>query len=73
MYLPEQQATLDYEIVARLSPEEYETRMNQGWRKFGAIVFHPVCADCRECRPIRIPVARFRAGQKPETRLEAKR
>ena len=59
MYLPEQQATLDYEIVARLSPEEYETRMNQGWRKFGAIVFHPVCADCRECRPIRIPVAPF--------------
>ena len=59
MYLPEQQATLRYEIVAQLSPEEYEMRMNQGWRKFGSIVFQPVCVGCRECRPLRIPIAEF--------------
>lgn len=59
MYLPEQQATLQYEMVAQISPTEYETRMNQGWRKFGGILFHPICAHCRECRPIRISIAEF--------------
>ena len=59
MYLPEQQPTLQYELVARMTPEEYEIRMNQGWRKFGSLLFHPVCAHCRECRPLRIPLAEF--------------
>src|SRR3712207_3801905 len=55
MYLPDRQARLEYEFVARLSPEEYERRMNEGWRKFGHLLFHPVCGACRECRPIRVP------------------
>ena len=58
-YLPDQQATQAYEVVASLSGEEYEARMNQGWRKFGMFLFRPVCQACRECRPIRVPVARF--------------
>ena len=58
-YLHDRPARLEYELVARLSPEEYEARMNAGWRKFGHVLFHPVCTDCRECRPIRIPVAGF--------------
>ena len=48
-----------YELAARLSPEEYEARMNAGWRKFGALLFQPVCTGCRECRPVRIDVSRF--------------
>lgn len=59
MYLPDRQARLRYEHVARLSPQEYEARMNQGWRKFGSLLFRPVCDACAECRPLRIPVARF--------------
>lgn len=58
-YLPNQEAEMEYELAARLSPEEYERRMNEGWRKFGALLFHPVCRDCRECRPIRIAVGEF--------------
>ncbi len=58
-YLPERQATSEYEIVSRLSPEEYEARMNDGWRKFGAFLFHPVCQSCRECRPVRISAEEF--------------
>lgn len=58
-YLPEQRSRLEYERAARLSPAEYEERMNAGWRKFGHLLFHPVCGACRECRPLRVPVAGF--------------
>lgn len=58
-YLDERTSTLEYELVAALSPEEYEARMNAGWRKFGAMLFHPVCRACDLCRPIRIDVAAF--------------
>lgn len=58
-YLRDRQATLDYRYTPVLTPQEYEDLMNQGFRKFGALVFRPVCEGCRECRPIRIPVERF--------------
>ena len=58
-YLPEQQSRLEHELVVRLSPEEYEARMNAGWRKFGPILFRPICAACRECRSIRVSLAAF--------------
>ncbi len=58
-YLPDRQSRQEYELVAGISPEEYEARMNAGWRKFGAFLFHPVCSACTECRPIRIPLDRF--------------
>lgn len=58
-YLEARTATLEYELVAALRPEEYEARMNAGWRKFGALLFHPVCQACDLCRPIRIDVPAF--------------
>lgn len=58
-YLAGRQEQTENEIVAALSPAEYEARMNQGWRKFGPVVFRPVCQSCDECRPLRVPVARF--------------
>ncbi len=58
-YLPDQRATLEYILVARLTPPEYEARMNQGWRKFGPLLFHPICDACQECRPIRIDADQF--------------
>lgn len=70
MYLPEQQSTLTYEIVARLTPQEYEDRMNWGWRKFGIYLFRPVCAACQECRPIRVPVARFAPDRSQQRALK---
>ena len=58
-YLPDRAATLEHVAVSQLSPGEYEDLMNRGWRKFGPMLFRPVCASCRECRPLRIPVAEF--------------
>lgn len=58
-YLADRPSRTAYEYVAELSPEEYERRMNEGWRKFGRLLFRPICGACRACVPIRVPVARF--------------
>ncbi len=51
---------MEYQYVSALTGAEYEALMNRGFRKFGPVVFQPVCDGCAECRPIRIPVAEFR-------------
>lgn len=58
-YLPDRDATQEYVQVGQLSPQEYEDLMNQGWRKFGPMLFHPICEGCRECRPLRILTDQF--------------
>jgi arginine-tRNA-protein transferase len=59
VYLPDQQATMENVVVAQLSPAEYEQKMDAGWRKFGPVLFRPICTSCTACRPLRIPVATF--------------
>ncbi len=58
-YLPGRIWQLHYEIVGDLTPEEYVERLNQGWRRFGHMLFRPACPDCNECRSLRVPVAAF--------------
>jgi len=58
-YLAERLSRMEYTYAPRLSGAQYEALMNTGYRKFGPMVFRPVCRGCRECRPIRIPVDRF--------------
>ncbi|MHB1421957.1 MAG: arginyltransferase [Gemmataceae bacterium] len=59
-YLPRQKWSLEYEYVAELTPAEYLERMLDNWRRFGHMLFRPVCQSCRACRSLRIPVSRFR-------------
>jgi leucyl-tRNA---protein transferase len=70
-YLGDRESILEYEWVAGISPEEYEQRMNSGWRKFGALLFHPTCAACTGCRPIRVPVAEFAPDRSQRRSLKA--
>jgi arginine-tRNA-protein transferase len=70
VYLPDRQASLEFEFVAGIRPEEYEQRMNLGWRKFGRILFHPVCRGCSECRVIRVPVDEFRPDRSQRRALK---
>ncbi|MCS7272321.1 MAG: arginyltransferase, partial [Gemmataceae bacterium] len=48
-YLPYQTASLFYEIVAQLTPEEYQQRLLRGWRRFGHALFRPRCPACQAC------------------------
>lgn len=58
-YLPDREASNEYEVVAELSLSEYLQRMLDGWRRFGHTLFRPNCGSCRECRALRVDVARF--------------
>ena len=58
-YLPDQQSTTEFEMDPTLAASDYEQRMNEGWRKFGLLLFRPVCATCTACRSLRVLVDRF--------------
>lgn len=58
-YLHDRPSHLEYAVVTQMSPEEYETALHRGFRKFGLLLFRPACSSCRACRPLRIPADRF--------------
>ncbi len=58
-YLPDRLATLEYSFAPQLTPGEYEEYMLKGYRKFGPVLFQPVCGPCQECRPIRLLTDQF--------------
>jgi arginyl-tRNA--protein-N-Asp/Glu arginylyltransferase len=58
-YLPAEVARLEYSYAPSLTAAEYQELMDGGYRKFGALLFRPVCSACQECRPIRVPIAAF--------------
>ena len=58
-YLPDRLATQEYVHVSQFSPAEYETLMDRNWRKFGPMLFRPVCDHCDQCRTLRIPTSEF--------------
>jgi arginine-tRNA-protein transferase len=59
-YLPDRLWSLEYELVASLSPAEYQRRMLEGWRRFGRMLFRPRCPACQACQALRVSTERFR-------------
>jgi arginine-tRNA-protein transferase len=62
-YLPEQTWRLEYNLVASLTPAEYVQHMLDNWRRFGNMLFRPVCELCRACRALRVVVPHFRPNR----------
>lgn len=62
-YLPEQTMRMQGLLVATLTAREYQALMNQGWRRFGRLLFRPMCSACRACRPLRVDVQRFKPNR----------
>jgi arginyl-tRNA--protein-N-Asp/Glu arginylyltransferase len=62
-YLPHQKWSLEYEYVAELTPAEYLGRLLDNWRRFGHMLFRPVCPTCRACRSLRVVVPHFRPNR----------
>jgi arginine-tRNA-protein transferase len=62
-YLPDRRWSLEYEMVTAISAEEYQLRMEQGWRRFGGMMFRPQCPACQACRSLRVLVSRFQPNR----------
>lgn len=58
-YLPDAVASLESQVLVDVSAQEWELLLSRGWRRFGPVYFRPACPGCRECVPIRVPVAAF--------------
>ncbi len=58
-YLPWEEWSLEYELIAAMSPADYMRRMKEGWRRFGHMIFRPRCRRCSQCRSLRVDVAQF--------------
>jgi arginine-tRNA-protein transferase len=70
-YLPEQTWRLEYEHVSALTPAEYLQRMEQGWRRFGTMMFRPRCPECSACRPLRVVASAFRPDRSQRRNRQA--
>jgi arginyl-tRNA--protein-N-Asp/Glu arginylyltransferase len=62
-YLADLTSATEYRVLADVSAIEHERLLELGWRHFGPQYFRPVCAACRECVSLRIPVASFQPNK----------
>ncbi|HEX2958157.1 MAG TPA: hypothetical protein VHO70_15090 [Chitinispirillaceae bacterium] len=58
-YLENKIFTQAYFFAGEVDHKEAELLFFTGWRKFGYFFFRPVCVNCRNCIPVRIPVQKF--------------
>ena len=59
-YLPGRVETLRAIMASRIDGDTYRAFMDTGFRRSGRMLYQPVCRDCQECRPIRVPTGTFR-------------
>lgn len=69
-YLPDRVARHQYVIASEICANEYEDLLNRGYRKFGNMLFQTRCQQCRECRPVRIPVESFQPDRSQRRALK---
>ena len=62
-YLPDRIWRLRYEFHPTLDTIAYEKKLNEGWRRFGPVLFRPQCPECHQCQPLRVLVATFRPNE----------
>jgi len=46
-------------VVSRLDSKQWAGLLESGWRRSGMMIYEPDCPMCRQCYPVRIPIARF--------------
>lgn len=69
-YLPDERWSLEYEMVAGLTGEEYTQRLDEGWRRFGAMLFRPRCPNCQACQSLRIDATKFEPNRSQRRALK---
>lgn len=59
-YLPARLATSRAFVTDRMPAEVYHRFMDAGFRRSGRVFYQPTCSGCRDCIPVRVPVATFK-------------
>lgn len=62
-YLEGRQAEEEFTLASRLDGSVHQALMDMGFRRSGEVVYRPVCRDCSECVPIRVPVPHFKSSR----------
>ncbi len=58
-YLPDLTSQMAYRVIGACPAEDYQRLLGRGWRRFGRAFFRPVCANCQQCRSLRVAVDSF--------------
>ena len=58
-YLQNKTQTTHYKLIENCSKESCEALIERGFRRFGKMYFRPICADCDECKSIKIDAQNF--------------
>lgn len=58
-YLAGVQASLEYRLMVNVTPNELDSLLTRGWRRFGPAYFRPACKSCSECGSIRLDTQTF--------------
>jgi arginine-tRNA-protein transferase len=58
-YLPNKLSKTEYKFVENCTLSEISNFLEHGYRRFGKILFRPICKDCCECQSIKIDVKNF--------------
>ncbi|MGL6076197.1 MAG: arginyltransferase [Fimbriiglobus sp.] len=70
-YLPREQSRQRYIMVSELSEDEYSKLMVGGWRRFGYLLFQPVCDSCRACQSLRVVLGSFKPNTSQKRAIKA--
>src|SRR5262249_28639536 len=71
-YLPDQEWSLEYEMVGHMTAAEYLGRLKAGWRRFGGMLFRPRCPACQACQSLRVLVDQFRPNRRQKRVIKVK-
>lgn len=70
-YLPDRDWSFEYRSAETLTGDEYQLLLDQGWRRFGYVLFRPRCPSCSLCKSLRVPVRTF-VPTRSQKRVSAK-
>lgn len=59
-YLDNKQQTTHYKVIDDCDALQCQELIERGYRRFGKMYFRPICANCDECKSIKIDVKNFK-------------
>ena len=71
-YFEDQKSDMRYRFLNSCSIEEYQKKLERGWRRFGKIHFVPECKSCTKCVSMRIDVKNFQFSKSQKRVLNKK-